>query len=46
MSILSLMHYDPKKDIVVASDASNLGLGAAILHKESSDLVKVICACI
>ena len=21
------MHYDPKKDIIVASDSSNLGLG-------------------
>ena len=29
------MHYDPKKGIIVASGASNLGLGAAVLRKES-----------
>ena len=29
-SDLSLMHYNPKKDIIVVSDASNLRLGAMI----------------
>ena len=42
MSDLSLRHYDPKKDIIVASDASNLNLGAVILHKESIDQVIAI----
>ena len=42
MSALSLTHYNPKKDIIVASDASNLDLWAIILHKESNSQVKVI----
>ena len=36
------MHYDPKKDIIVASDASNLSLGAVILHKERNGQVKTV----
>ena len=39
---LSLTHYDPKKGMTVTSDASNLGLGAVILHKESYGQVKAI----
>ena len=33
-SDLTLTHYVPNKEIYVASDASNLGLGAVLLHKE------------
>ena len=39
---LSLTYYDPKKDIIVISDARNLGLGVTILHKESYGQVKAI----
>ena len=38
---MSLTHYNPKKDITVASDTCNLGLGAVISHKESNGQVKV-----
>ena len=31
---LTLTHYKPNKGIYVASDASNRGLGAVLLHKE------------
>ena len=32
-SDLFLMHYDPKLEIIVASDASSYGVGSCILHK-------------
>ena len=34
------MHYDPKKDIIVARDVLNLGLGA--VNKESNGQVKSV----
>ena len=42
MSDLSQAHYNPKKDIIIASDASSLSLGAVILHKESNRQVKAV----
>ena len=39
---LSLSHYDPKLDIIVASDASCYGFGARILHKLSDGTRKAI----
>ena len=33
ISDLSIIHYDPKQDIAVMSDASDTGTGAVILHK-------------
>ena len=41
-SALSLTHYYAKKDIIVASEARNLGLGTVILHKESNCQIKAI----
>ena len=38
----SLIHYDPKQDIVVASDASDTGGGAVILHKFKDEKMKAI----
>ena len=37
-SNLALTHYNPNKQIYVASDASNFSLGAVILHKEDGKL--------
>ena len=41
MSDISLSHYDPK-DIHIATDASNLGLGAILLYKEVNRQPKVV----
>ena len=41
-SDLFLTHYDPKKEIVVASDASAYGIGACILHKMEDGKMKPI----
>ena len=37
-----LTHYDPNKEIYLASDASNLGLEAVLLHKEKDGQLKVV----
>ena len=42
MSDLSLADYDPYKEIFVETDASNLRLGAVLLHKEYNGLLKVV----
>ena len=41
-SDLSLTHYDPMLDIIVANDASSFGIGACILHKLPNGTTKAI----
>ena len=41
-SDLTLTHYDPNKEIYVASDANNLGLGAVFLHKEKDGQLQAV----
>ena len=40
-SNLALTHYNPNKQIYVASDPSNSCLGAVILHKEDGKLKSI-----
>ena len=41
-SNLALMHYNPNKQIYVASNANNFDRGAVILHKEDDKLKSCI----
>lgn len=41
-SDLFLAHYDPKLEIIVASDASAYGVGSCILHKMPDGTIKPI----
>ncbi|XP_055589902.1 uncharacterized protein K02A2.6-like [Uranotaenia lowii] len=42
-SPLLLTHFNPKLDIIVSADASNVGIGARIAHRFPDDNVKAIC---
>lgn len=41
-SDLFLLRFDPKLEIIMASDASNYGIGTVLLHKHKDGSVKVI----
>ena len=42
VSDLSLAHFDPKEEIIVASDASDFGIGSVILHRFEDGTTKPI----
>ena len=42
LSDLALAHYNPKKELIVASDASDYGIGAVLLHKFEDGITKPI----
>ena len=42
LSDLALVHFDPQKELIVASDASDYGLGAVLLHRLKDGSTKPI----
>ena len=42
MSDLSFAHYDPNKEIYVATNATNLGSAAVLLHKKDKGQLKAV----